>query len=474
MAENETTDTADTAVAEAEPNYNIRVEDAGPATKKVFVEIPKEEVAKRITSQFKELRQEAHIPGFRKGRAPAKLIEKKFASDVRDQVRRSLISESYEKAIEKNSLNVIGEPEFENAEAIKVEDDQPLNYSFSVEIQPEITLPELKGIKVKRPKITVTEDHINQAMTNLREQQGTLQPVTDRGVETKDFLTADVHVKLDGNVISAQDNASLVARPGRIAGLMIDDLDKQLAGLKPGENRELAVKVPDDYPNEQLKGKEVKIDVQLKDLKRLVPAEINQEFLDSLGFQNEQELKDALKEQMDERITFDVQNALRRQVTEHLLGQINVEIPAKLSSRQTDRIVNRRAIDLMMRGMPEERIRQNLDKLRTGAEEEGAKELKTFFILQKVAEQTGVDVTEAEMNGRIAMLALQQGERPEKLKQQMAKDGNTLSNLYVQMREEKALDEILKSAEVEDVDPTPEQQSAVSGEQKAEGESSAT
>src|SRR5688500_13243394 len=104
MAENETTDTA---VAEEEVNYNIRVEDAGPATKKVFIEIPKEEVAKRITSQFKELRQEAHIPGFRKGRAPAKLIEKKFAQDVREQVRRSLISESYEKAIEKNSLNVI-------------------------------------------------------------------------------------------------------------------------------------------------------------------------------------------------------------------------------------------------------------------------------------------------------------------------------------------------------------------------------
>jgi trigger factor len=156
---------------------------------------------------------------------------------------------------------------------------------------------------------------------------------------------------------------------------------------------------------------------------------------------------------------------------------VNVEIPAKLSSRQTDRIVNRRAIDLMMRGMPEDRIRQNLDKLRTGAEEEGAKELKTFFILQKVAEQTGVDVSEAELNGRIAMLALQQGERPEKLKQQMAKDGNTISNLYVQMREEKALDEILKSAEIEDVDPTPEQQGAVAGaegEQKPEGESSAT
>src|SRR5688500_12949417 len=127
MAENDT-DTAvqEQAGAQTEaPAYNIRVEDAGPATKKVHVEVPKETVAAKIAEQFKELRQGALIPGFRKGRVPQKLLEKKFATDVKEQVRSSLIRESYEQAIEQNNLQVLGEPEFENAEKIEVNEDQP-------------------------------------------------------------------------------------------------------------------------------------------------------------------------------------------------------------------------------------------------------------------------------------------------------------------------------------------------------------
>src|SRR5213075_1100850 len=109
------------------------------------------------------------------------------------------------------------------------------------------------------------------------------------------------------------------------------------------------------------------------------------------------------------------------------------------------------AVDLMMRGMPRDQIESNLEKLRAGAVEEGARELKLFFILQKVANEQSVEVDEAELNGRIAMLAAQRGRRPEKMKQEMSKDG-TLQNLYIQMREQKAVDKILEGAEVEEVD----------------------
>lgn len=464
---------SNTAVAEAP--YNIRVEDAGPATKKVHVEVPKEKVAEKIAEQYKELRHEAVIPGFRKGRAPQKLIEKKFSDDVKEQVRRSLISESYEQAIEQNKLQVLGEPDFENPEAIKLEEDGPMTYTFSVEIQPDINLPDLKGIKVRKPKITVTEDHVNQAMQNLREQQGSLTPVEDRGVEEKDYVIADVHAKIDGNVVNHQHDAQIVVRPGRIAGLQINDLPQQLEGAKPGEKRTIKVTVPDNYPNESIRGKDVEIEVEVKDIKRLQPVEIDKEFLDSLGFQNEDELRQALREQMEERIDFDVKAAMRRQVTEQLSAQINIDLPTKLSQRQTDRVVNRRAVDLMMRGMSQEQVSANIDRLRAGAAEEGARELKTFFILQKVAEQTGVDVSEAELNGRIAMIALQQGRRPEKLKQELGKDQNMLANLYVQMREEKAIDKILEDAQIEEVEPTAEEQKSVTERKTAEeDESSAT
>lgn len=444
--------TETTAAEEAEFSYPVTIEDAGPGTKKISVEIPAERIASKLEENFKELRSTAAIPGFRPGHAPRKLIEKKFSNDVRDQVRRQLIGESYSQAIEKNSLNIIGEPQFDNAEDIKLPESGPLNFSFHVEVQPEFAIPELKGIKVKKPRVEATEENVEQAMSNLKEQQGTLVPVEGRGVEPKDFLLSDVHAKVDGQVVAHQHDAQIVARPGRLMNIQIDDLDQKLAGLKPGEKRSFTVHAPENHPAEAMRNKDVEIEIALKDLKKLELAVIDQEFLDSLGFSNETELRDALREQLVERITYDVQNAQHIQVRKYLLDNVQMELPAKMSDRQADRVVNRRAMELLSRGISREQIEANVQALRTGSKEEAQRELKLFFILQKIANDFEVEVDEAELNGRIAMLAAYRGERPEKLKQQMAKDGS-LSNLYVQMREQKALDKILESAEIEEVDP---------------------
>jgi trigger factor len=443
-----------TAVAEQDEKdfeYPVTIEDAGPGAKKVSIEIPRDRIEKVMEQQFKELRQQAAIPGFRPGHAPQKLIEKRFQGDVKDQVRRQLISESYQQAVEKNKLQVIGEPEFDDPEKIELPEEGSLTYSFQVEVQPEFTIPDMSGLKIRRPKVNITEENVGQAMDNLREQQGTLIPVEDRGVESKDYLTADVHVKVDGEVIAHQHDAQVVARPGRVAGVQVDDLDKQLEGMRVGEKRTISVKGPETHPSEKLRGKDAEVEVELKDIKRLELAEVTPEFLAELGFENENELRDALRQQMEEKIRYDVQQAMREQVNKFLLDNVQVELPKKLSDRQAERVVSRRAIDLMMRGIPREQVEASVERLRHGAQEEGIKELKLFFILQKIANDMNVDVDEAELNGRIAMLAAQRGRRPEKMKQEMSKDG-TLANLYVQMREQKAIDRILGQAQVEEVE----------------------
>src|SRR5206468_11241661 len=123
-----------------------------------------------------------------------------------------------------------------------------------------------------------------------------------------------------------------------------------------------------------------------------------------------------------------------------------------LSTKQTGRVVARRAIEMMQRGVPRERIEANMEKLRDVAASESARELKHFFILQKLGEEKKIEVGEAELNTRIAMIALQRGERPEKVKQEMGKQGDMLMNLYVQIREEKALDSVLQTADIVEVD----------------------
>ena len=467
MAENDTA-----AVAEQQDQdfeYPVKIEDAGPGAKKVSIEIPQERISAKLAEQFKDLRKQAAIPGFRPGHAPRKLVEKMFANDVRNQVRGDLIRESYEQALEKNKLQVLGEPEFDNAEEIKLPDDGPLTYSFSVEVQPEFTLPDMAGLKVQKQKVSITDENLEQAMNNLREQQGTLAPVEDRGVQAKDYLVADVHVKDGDNVVAHQHDAQVVARPGRVAGLEVPDLDKQLEGMRPGETRTITVRAPETHATESIRGKDVQIEVALKDVKRMELAEVDQDFLQDLGFTNEADLREALRQQMAENIEYRVQQSMREQVNNFLLENVKLDLPAKMSDRQADRVVSRRAVDLMMRGMPQHQVEANLERLRGGAKEEAARELKLFFILQKIATDQNVDVTEGELNGRIAMLAAQRGKRPEKVKQEMSKDG-TLANMYVQMREQKAIDQLLANAQVEEVEMQPGDAAAATG--AAEGAAS--
>jgi len=439
---------------EQEFSYPITIEDAGPATKKVSVQIPPERIASKLQEQFKELRQQAAIPGFRPGHAPQKLVEKRFNADVREQVRRDLIKESYEQALEKNDLHVIGDPEFDNPDKIALPAEGAMNYSFQVEVQPQITLPDLTSLKIKKPKVQVTDANVDEAMKNLRQQQGALIPVEDRGVEEGDYLIADVHAKAGDQEIAHQHDAQIVARPGRIAGIQVDDLAQQLQGAKPDETRTITVKAPEGHANAEIAGKEVRIEIKIKDIKQLELAELNEQFLSDLGFQTEQEVRDALREQLDQRINADVQQAMRQQVNQFLLDNVNIELPARLSDRQADRVINRRAIDLMLRGMPREQVEGNIEQLRGGAKDEAARELKLFFILQKIAQDQDVDVDEAELNGQVAMIAAQRNRRPEKLKQEMTKDGS-LANLYLQMREQKAIDKLLESAQIEEVEPNP-------------------
>ena len=444
MADTEVTDKSST-------EYQTKVEEIAPSTRKVTVEIAEETIKAKLSENFKEIRTKAALPGFRPGHAPQKLVEKRFGSDIRNDVQQQLIGDSYRKALETNKLDVVGEPEFDNPDSIKLPESGALTYSFQVEIRPTFELPELKGIKVKRAKVEVNETHLSQAMKNLREQQGTLVPVEDRGLEAKDYVTADVSIKLDGNEVGAQKDAQFVLQAGRIGGIFIEDIEKQLAGAKVGQTRTISAKAPEDHPKEELRSKDVKIDITITGIKRLELAEINQEFLESLGFENEEELKEALKEQMEIRVKNDIQQAMRDQVNKYMLENIQMEIPTKLSQRQTQRIVQRRASDLMMRGLPENEIIANIEKIKAGADQQAAQELKSFFILDKIAQTEKLEVDDNELNSEVAMLAMQMGERPEKLKQRFSKDG-TLMNMYLRLRENKAIDKILESAEIEEVE----------------------
>ncbi|MEM6315591.1 MAG: hypothetical protein AAF743_15995, partial [Planctomycetota bacterium] len=286
----------------------------------------------------------------------------------------------------------------------------------------------------------------------LREQQGTLVPVEDRGVKEKDYLEADVTIKLGDELITEQKDANLVARPGKIHGIDVTDLAAKLEGAKHDETKSFTITAPDDHPSEKLRGKELAVDVTVKEIKELELAEIDDAFLEELEIADQDELRRELRAEMERRVENDIHQSMRGQMQKYLLSSVSFEVPEKMSARQAERVINRRASELMMRGMPENQIRANLDKLTEGASEAARKELKTFFILSKAADEHEIEVDENELNGRIAMAAMERGTRPEALKQELQQNGQ-LMNLYLQMREQATLDKLIESAQVEEVVP---------------------
>ncbi len=451
----------ETAVADNEAtfDYPITIEDAGPSAKRISIEIPESRIREKLSEQFGELTEVAALPGFRAGKVPAKLLERRFGKDVRDQVQSTLIRESYQQALQKHELKVLGEPEFADAEKVALPESGPLNYSFVVEVSPEITLPDLTGLTVKRPVITITDEHVDQAMQNLREQQGTLVPADTRGVKEKDFVTASVELKLGDELIGNQKDAQIVVRPGNIAGIEIKDLPAQLNGAKVNETRVLKVTAPDNHPAEKIRGKAVELHLAISDIKELELATIDQDFLESLGLASVEELRKELREQMEIRIKADVQNVLFNQLKNHLVRSVELTLPLKVTKSQEARVVQRRASDLVRRGVPVEAISANLEKLREGASSQAQAELRLFFILNKAAETHDISVDEAEVNGEIAMIAANSGERPQTLKAELNKQGQ-LQELYLSIRERKTLEKLLESVKIEDVEVKHEDQAA--------------
>ncbi len=448
-----------------EPQLDVAVEDAGTLKKKVSVTVPRERIDAKMDEMFGELSTSAQVPGFRIGHAPRKLIEKRFGKEVSADVKNSLVGETLGQAIEKADLKTLGEPDI-NLEEIELPDDGNMEYSFDVEVQPEFELPELEGIEIQKPKIEITEERIDEGIDNVRENFATFE-ATEEPVEEGDVLNVDV--KLSGEDITPQhrEDVTLRAAPGQVEGVPLVDLPKELAGKKIGDVIKITATGPESHPNEDWRGKELTIEITIKGVQRRALPEVNDEFAASCGFDSVDDMRQQVRQRMEANLESEVKQHMRQQVRQYLLDKTDFELPEGVVARHTQRVLQRRYVDLLYRGVPRERIDENLTQLQASASQEAQQDLKLTFILQKVADKQDIEVDESEVNSRIAQMASQYNRRPERLREELARDG-TLDSVQSTLREEKALDKLLEKAQVKEVT-----QEELSKQQKQQEESDA-
>jgi len=462
------------AMAKLKEAISVEQEEIGSLRLKLTITIPQEALDERRGEQFAELKRDAQIPGFRKGHAPLRLVEKRFASDVGEQLRNQFIGQGYLAAVEKEDLKPLGDPLFwvkvdeertdedgktktvqaeklvpisEAIDAILLPKEGALVFACELELKPEFELPELGKIPVKRPVVQIDDDDVGEEVDRMRRMRGNFVPVEDGEVELDDMLYADMKMVVEDEVIATEENFDLAARDIRIKGVPLAGLGDAVVGKKAGEEVTFEAAVPDDHENIDIRGKTARFTFKVHEIKRLELPVLDEEFLSGIGFGTEKELRDVIRSSMESRLDATIKRAMREQVGDYLIDKTELEIPEGLSQRQTDRSIARRMIEMLQAGVPESEVEKNMDELRAGAHDQVVRDLKLFFILEKVAEEREVEISEEQINGAIADIARQSGKRFDRVRDELSKNDG-LATLYLQLRDEQVLNRLLEDAEI--------------------------
>jgi trigger factor len=450
----------------------VEVADTGVLRKTISVTVPRENLDSELDKNYKELISEAIVPGFRRGRAPRRLIEKRFGGEVGEQVQTRIIPNAYMAAIEKEDLKVLGDPmvwvkvkdkkvkgEAEPQEKdqlldmasalqhMKLPEQGDLTFKCEVEMKPAFELPELDGVPVEKPDMKVGDDEVDARIDRIRAMRGNWVPVPDGEVEEDDLVICNLKMMVDGKLVKTEENARLSARPQRIEGVVLENLGEVLAGARIGDARQVEGELPDDHEMADLRGKKVTFDLAINEVKRLEMPPLEEQYYKSQGFETLEEYRTWLRDMMQGELDSEIKRNLRNQVRQYLCDKTKLDLPEGMSARQTERVVLRRMVELQRRGVPQAEIEKYADKLRTGAREQAISELKLYFILEEIAEKLEIEVTEEEINGQIAEMARAYNRRFDRVRDELAKN-NGIESLYLEIRDEKCVDKILEKAKV--------------------------
>jgi len=427
------------------PKDIVTIEDAGPCKKKVSIEIARQKIDYTTEKQYKELGKEAMIPGFRKGRAPRRLLEKRFGKETTEQIKLTLLADASKSAIEDNEMQTIGEPDidFEN---IEMPAEGSLTFDFEVEVRPEFELPKLEGIPVTKTKLEVTDDQIDREIEQIQRWSGVWTPREKGSVELEDQIIADAVLKIEDieEEEKLDDVEIYIRQNGFVGAIPVEKLDELLVGAKAGETKETSVDVPQTFFREEYRGKKVDIRIEIKDIKWLKPAEIDENFLKRYQVDDKDELREKIQDTLHSRLEAQGRTEMTEQIYKYLLDKTEFDLPMDVVAEQAQSVLQRQYTNLLMRGLPREQIDEQIEQLKAGSEQQAQEQLKTFFIMDKVADKLEIEVTDEEINGHIAQLAMQRGQRPERMKEDMERNGS-LAQFSMEVRQNKCIEKMLET-----------------------------
>jgi trigger factor len=437
----------------------VEMRDIGPCKKHIKVTVDRDDIDALMDKKYSELVVDTPVPGFRPGKAPRKIIERRFRRDVKEQVRGELLMKSLEQLAEENDVAPLTAPNIDPSN-IEIPNDGPLVYEFEVEVRPSFDLPNYKGLKLRRPVKTFSDADVEVEERRILAPHGSLVPKPEGSAEVGDYLVTDMTTRDGDRVLSTHKEITIRIDP-RLAlkDGMAEHFADQVKGAGAGDMRTVAIRLSDAVAEESLRGKTVQAQFDVKEIKRLRLPELTHEFLHEFGVHSPEQLRERIRVLLDRRLEYYQRQAARRQVLEQIAAATSWDLPQDLLLRQARRALNRRVMEMQSAGMSEQEIRGRLRVLQQDVLQSTALALKEHFVLQKIAEVEKLEIDEDDINDEIERIAAQNDESPRRVRARLEKD-DLMEALATEIIEGKALDLILDSAEYEDV-PLEKEEGAV-------------
>ena len=437
----------------------VTITDLSPCKKQLRIEIDAETVNAKFDAVAKDFRRHANLPGFRPGKAPLANVMRSYGDKIGEEAKRTLMSDSYSKALKENDLRPVIMPEVEE---LQFGHGKPFQYLATLEVIPAFELPEYNGIEVEKERRTVSDADVAKALDTLREQRVSYADV-DRPAGEDDFIVVNFTGTIDDKPITdlvkvargltEQKNFWLHTKQNPL----IPGIVEALIGSGKDDKKTVTVTIPDDFIYEELIGKEAKYEIEIVQVKEKFLPELDDAFAKGFGAESMDKLREGVENDLKNELEYSLKKSIRNQCVDKLLSAVNCDLPETIVNEATRAAVHNIVQQNHQRGVGKDIIEENKDRIYANAKADAEVRVRANYILSRIAEKEGIKVTDQELSRQIAAIAAQQKVKPQKLAQQL-KDNGTLYQVQEEIMNGKVIDLLEEKAKVTEIDPKPEEE----------------
>lgn len=369
-----------------------------PCERTISVRLEGETVREALARAFGHIAKHARVPGFRPGHVPRHVLEMHFKDEARERAIKDLIRESLAEALKAHQVSPIGYP---GVDDISFKDDQ-LDFKIVVEVAPEIKKIRYKGLKAKREPVKVEERDLEDLLTRYREQHARFKPVDDRAAQMGDYLIADYELRVNGSKIDSRkgDWFELADKE------YLQGFSKQLVGARAGESRKVSVKLPQDFPKAEVRGKDAFFDITIREIKLKELPEPTDEWAKEVGaFDSLALFKDKLRQDLQRSKEREAEVAFEKQLLDDLVKSTRFDVPRGAVERRVASLVEEGSRTLTLQGFGEEAVSKRKPELAERLRPEAERQVRIAFLLEEVARLESLTATDMDLESRYAELA---------------------------------------------------------------------